>query len=93
MAGLDSFPDVLNADARAWFGQKYERLISKGIDGFWNDMNEPAMFCTPEGVAELKEYIKDNFMDKEEAPGFTLGDKVKRPCKQSGRLQNASITM
>ena len=74
--GWTHFPDVLNADARAWFGQKYERLISKGIDGFWNDMNEPAMFCTPEGVAELKEYIKDNFMDKEEAPGFTLGDKV-----------------
>ena len=31
---------------------------------------------TPEGVAELKEYIKDNFMDKEEAPGFVLGAKV-----------------
>ena len=58
--GWTHFPDVLNADARAWFGQKYERLISKGIDGFWNDMNEPAMFCTPEGVAELKEYIKDD---------------------------------
>ena len=74
--GWTHFPDVLNADARAWFGQKYERLISKGIDGFWNDMNEPAMFCTPEGVAELKEYIKDNFMDKEETSGFVLGAKV-----------------
>ena len=40
-------------------------------------MNEPAMFCTPEGVAELKEYIKDNFMDKEETSGFVLGAKVK----------------
>ena len=75
--GWTHFPDVLNADARAWFGQKYERLISKGIDGFWNDMNEPAMFCTPEGVAELKEYIKDNFMDNEETSGFVLGAKVK----------------
>ena len=74
--GWTHFPDVLNADARAWFGQKYERLISKGIDGFWNDMNEPAMFCTPEGVAELKEYIKENFLDNEEAPGFVLGAKV-----------------
>ena len=42
--GWTHFPDVLNADARAWFGQKYERLISKGIDGFWNDMNEPVVF-------------------------------------------------
>ena len=46
--GWTHFPDVLNADARAWFGQKYERLISKGIDGFWNDMNEPALFYSPE---------------------------------------------
>ena len=36
--GWTHFPDVLNADARAWFGQKYERLISKGIDGFWKDV-------------------------------------------------------
>ena len=53
--GWTHFPDVLNADARAWFGQKYERLISKGIDGFWNDMNEPAIFYSSEGLAEAKE--------------------------------------
>ena len=48
--GWTHFPDVLNADARAWFGQKYERLISKGIDGFWNDMNEPAIFYSVKGL-------------------------------------------
>ena len=74
--GDTCFPDMLNLKTRKWFGDKYRFLIDQGIEGFWNDMNEPAMFCTPEGVAELKEYIKDNFMDKEEAPGFTLGDKV-----------------
>ena len=42
--GKVHFPDFLNAKARAWFGGKYGRLIEQGIDGFWNDMNEPAIF-------------------------------------------------
>ena len=74
--GWTHFPDVLNPDARAWFGGKYERLISQGIDGFWNDMNEPAIFCTPEGVDEVKEYLKEFVKTEHEAPGFMLGDKV-----------------
>lgn len=74
--GWTHFPDVLNPEARAWFGGKYETLISQGIDGFWNDMNEPAIFCTPEGVEEVKDFMKD-FLKKENAvPGFILGDKV-----------------
>lgn len=74
--GWTHFPDVLNPEARAWFGGKYETLISQGIDGFWNDMNEPAIFCTPEGVEEVKDYLKDFLKKDNEAPGFTLGDKV-----------------
>lgn len=48
MAGDTHFPDVLNKDARKWFGDKYRFLIEKGIDGFWNDMNEPAIFYSTE---------------------------------------------
>lgn len=70
--GWTHFPDVLNPEARAWFGGKYERLISQGIDGFWNDMNEPAIFCTPEGVSELKESLADFVNTENEAPGYTL---------------------
>ena len=28
------FPDVLNPEARAWFGGKYQTLTDLGIDGF-----------------------------------------------------------
>ena len=48
------FPDVLNPEARKWFGGKYKLLTDAGIEGFWNDMNEPAIFYTPEGVCEVK---------------------------------------
>ena len=48
------FPDVLNKEARKWFGSKYKILTDKGIEGFWNDMNEPAIFYTPEGIERIK---------------------------------------
>lgn len=42
--GMTHFPDFLNTKARAWFGEKYEFYTENGIEGFWNDMNEPAIF-------------------------------------------------
>lgn len=42
--GKVHFPDFMNPKARQWFGEKYKVLTDLGIDGFWNDMNEPAIF-------------------------------------------------
>lgn len=54
--GRVHFPDFLNPKAREWFGQKYSVLTDMGIDGFWNDMNEPAIFYTEDRLADtLKE--------------------------------------
>jgi len=50
--GKVHFPDFLQPQAREWFGEKYGILTSMGIDGFWNDMNEPAIFYTEEGLSE-----------------------------------------
>ena len=44
--GMTHFPDFLNPKARKWFGQQYKFYTDKGIEGFWNDMNEPALFYT-----------------------------------------------
>ena len=50
------FPDFLKPEARAWFGEKYHRLLAAGMEGFWNDMNEPALFYSDESLpAALKE--------------------------------------
>ena len=56
--GWTHFPDVLNKDTREWFGSKYQVLIDQGIEGFWNDMNEPAIFYSKEGVEDLNEAMK-----------------------------------
>ncbi|MBQ8136316.1 MAG: alpha-glucosidase, partial [Clostridia bacterium] len=50
--GLSAFPDFLREDVRAWFGEKYVPMLQSGVDGFWNDMNEPALFYSPEGLSE-----------------------------------------
>ena len=54
--GWSHFPDVLNPEARAWFGSQYKALTDCGIEGFWNDMNEPAIFYSREGLAERLEH-------------------------------------
>ncbi len=48
--GRSYFPDFLREEVRAWFGAKYHRFLDAGVDGFWNDMNEPALFYSENGI-------------------------------------------
>ena len=74
--GKCCFPDMLNDEAREWFGNKYKVLLDKGIDGFWNDMCEPAIFYTPEGVEEYKEYLQKELLTCEVFPPFDAKTKA-----------------
>jgi alpha-glucosidase len=40
------FPDFTRASSRKWWGSLYEDFVADGFSGFWNDMNEPAIFDT-----------------------------------------------
>jgi alpha-glucosidase len=42
--GVCAFPDFTAPAARAWFGGLYRSALDLGVDGFWNDMNEPGVF-------------------------------------------------
>jgi len=46
--GVCAFPDFTSPAARDWFGQLYAAPLELGVDGFWNDMNEPGVFA-PDG--------------------------------------------
>lgn len=61
--GHAMFTDFLNSEAREWFGNQYAFLLDKGIDGFWNDMNEPAIFYTEDRLKEAFEKL-DGFKGK-----------------------------
>jgi len=45
--GPSVFPDFTRAATRNWWGGLYKDFIADGFGGFWNDMNEPAVFDTP----------------------------------------------
>jgi alpha-glucosidase len=45
--GPSVFPDFTRRETRAWWGSLYRDFVAAGIAGFWNDMNEPAIFETP----------------------------------------------
>lgn len=57
--GKVCFPDFLNNEAAKWFGNKYSCLIDMGIDGFWNDMNEPAIFYSEKRLDKSIEFISN----------------------------------
>ena len=64
--GRCAFPDYTRADVRAWWGDLHADLLDAGVDGVWNDMNEPALFS----VAHV-----EGSMAAEEAVG-TLPDET-----------------
>ncbi|KAK4261551.1 hypothetical protein QN277_004531 [Acacia crassicarpa] len=38
------FPDYTQSKVRAWWADLVKDFISNGVDGIWNDMNEPSIF-------------------------------------------------
>ncbi|HPO48732.1 MAG TPA: glycoside hydrolase family 31 protein [Spirochaetota bacterium] len=83
--GLTHFPDFTNKTTRRWWGGLYKRLTDEGIEGFWNDMNEPALFYTKEGLDDLKK-TNEEVLSKED-PGF---DFFKIKDKANGLSNKAS---
>jgi alpha-glucosidase len=51
--GPSVFPEFTRASTRAWWGSLYKGFVDDGIAGFWNDMNEPAVFETPSKTMPL----------------------------------------
>lgn len=66
--GMTHFPDFLNPDARRWFGEQYRFYTEQGIEGFWNDMNEPAIFYSEytKGFDKLR-MLLDMFLSKKDS--------------------------
>ena len=74
--GDTHFPDMLNEDARKWFGDKYRFLTDQGIEGFWNDMNEPAIFYSSEGLEEAKELARRFAEEENTVHVWEMGGKL-----------------
>ena len=48
--GQCAFPDYTRPETREWWAGLYDGFLQRGIDGIWNDMNEPSVFDGPEST-------------------------------------------
>jgi alpha-glucosidase len=62
--GDSVFPDFTQQQTRAWWGTLYKDFVADGIAGFWNDMNEPAIFGVPTKT------MPDDIQHRIDEPGF-----------------------
>ena len=64
--GPSVFPDFTRQQTRAWWGTLYGDLRHIGVDGFWNDMNEPSVFDSPTAT------MPENVVHRIDEPGFAM---------------------
>jgi alpha-glucosidase len=62
--GPSVFPDFTRQRTRDWWGGLDATFVSDGLAGFWNDMNEPSVFDTPNKT------MPDSVQHRIEEPGF-----------------------
>ena len=62
--GPSVFPDFTQQQTRAWWGTLYRHFHEIGIEGFWNDMNEPSIFDSPTKTMPL------DVVHRIDEPGF-----------------------
>jgi alpha-glucosidase len=51
--GDSVFPDFTLTRVRDWWGGLYKDFVAMGVSGYWNDMNEPAVFRLPQKTMPL----------------------------------------
>jgi alpha-glucosidase len=80
------FPDFTRAQTRDWWGGLYKEFVQNGVAGFWNDMNEPAVFDGPGKTMPL-----DN-VHRIEEPGFATRTATHAEIHNIVGLENARAT-
>jgi alpha-glucosidase len=62
--GASVFPDFTRQQTRAWWGSLLGDLRHAGVDGIWNDMNEPSVFDCPTKT------MPESVLHRIDEPGF-----------------------
>jgi alpha-glucosidase len=78
--GEANFPDFGREEVRRWWGDHHKFLLDIGVDGIWNDMNEPASFR-----GELPQNIV--FHDEERATSHAEMHNVDGHCMSRGTFE------
>jgi alpha-glucosidase len=83
--GPSAFPDFAQQRTRTWWGSLYKRFDHIGIDGFWNDMNEPSVF-------NAIKTIPATAVDRIDEPGFAPRLTTQREIHNVYGMENSRAT-
>ena len=59
--GDSILPDFLSKEGHDIFGAGYKKYLDLGLDAFWNDMNEPALFYGKDNLLSFGKFLKNIF--------------------------------
>jgi alpha-glucosidase len=84
--GPSVFPDFARRQTRAWWGTLYRDLRHNGVEGFWNDMNEPSVFDSPTAT------MPENVVHRIDEPGFATRTATHAEIHDVYGMQNSRAT-
>ncbi|AIQ11061.1 glycoside hydrolase family 31 protein [Paenibacillus durus] len=91
--GRSAFPNFLKSDVRNWWAGNLGTLLNEGVDGIWNDMNEPAVFDGPFHTAPLDTVFEsDNGEKKLHTEVHNLYGHLETEATYNGFLKNKPNT-
>jgi len=70
--GTCAFPDFTSSAARLWWGNQFSALVSAGVRGWWNDMNEPSVFDVPTKTIDLSALHDDQGLETSHAKNHNI---------------------
>ena len=75
--GYCHFPDFTSKNVMKWWADHVTQLYESGIDGVWNDMNEPALFNKDDMIQTQRTFDDNVLMDFDGQPGlFSEGHNI-----------------
>ncbi|HEX4695620.1 glycoside hydrolase family 31 protein [Sphingomonas sp.] len=84
--GPSLFPDFTQARVREWWGRNYAGFVKMGVAGFWNDMNEPAVFNPPTKTVPI------DVVNTIDSPGFVTRKTTQAETHNVTGMLNACAT-
>lgn len=84
--GPSVFPEFTQKKSREWWGTLYKQFLSQGVAGFWNDMNEPAIFEV------AGKTMPDSVQHRIDEPGFVTRTTNHREIHNVYGMENSRAT-
>ncbi len=91
--GKCHYPDFTSPKARAWWGDYVKKWRAQGVHGFWNDMNEPAIWGKnfPDATVFHYEGEEATHLDAHNIYGMQMSRSTKEGAEQANANERTFV--